>query len=272
MVIFIRKVIAVPIRLFAEVVGSIKIFDSTQLWFAIWKLSGSMEDGCKLLTLMCREGVSEQARSRAKQMIAETKYCTAAAVMGQLEIRHGGDLDAARGWVELAKCSECKNPEVLLCLELLISAREGCESEAVMDAILRRNDLPVIYTRMALFSKAWKLAERRRWSEAEAIADKILCIEEQVDARFIKWISCSVRGEQEAADRHLSAAKGQTSEEWFNALVAQGWLFMGDRQKAMKWLYKAERAGVRLEESRSPLGALAHSEQFGYFCRSKECR
>ena len=40
--------------------------------------------------------------------------------------------------------------------------------------------------------------------------------------------------------------------------------------KAMEWLYKAERGGLKLRESTSLIGALAHSEEFRNFCRQKE--
>jgi hypothetical protein len=269
MLILLGKIVAVPVRLLADILEWIHIFDPTLLRMVLWKLGRSEEDGCRLLMSICKAGVSEQARSKAREMLSESKNCMLAAAIGHLEIQHGNNIEAAKRWVEMAKNNGCSNPEFLLFLELLIGAREGCESEQVIEAILDRNDLPASYTRAALFSKAWKLAEKQQWSETELIADRILSIEEQVDARFIKWITCSVDGEHAAAEGHLSMAKKQISTEWFNALVAQGWLFMGYRQGVMEWLYKAHEAGFKLEESSSPLGSLANSEEFKRYCENK---
>lgn len=266
---FFGKIIAIPVRFLAVVFGWIKVFNTEKLWSVVWKLSRDSRDGCTLLSYMCSKRITEEAGKTAEEIIAETKDCVAASLMGQLAIQHKQDLEAARKWIRVANEKGCRNPEMLLMLKLLISAREGCEDENVINEILARNDLSGGFTRTALFCRAWKLAEKKQWSDAEAIADKILGIEEQVDARIIKWMCCLVRGDEGESQAHFRRAQKQMSDGWFKIMAASGWLCMGNEDKAIELLYQAQKEKVVLQESKSPIGALFHSQRYKEFCERR---
>jgi hypothetical protein len=266
---FFGKLAAIPFRLLADIGDFVRIYRTKGLRQIIWRLTGDSDDCCKLLFHLCKDGVTAQARQITEQTIAESKDALPAAVIGMLEIQFNKDSEAVRRWVLFAEEHRCHNPEMLLLLRLLISAREGQEDEIVIDEILSRNNLPGHFTQAALFSKAWKLTERKQWGEAEEIADKILTIEEQADARLTKWICCMVKGQEQEANAHLLQAKKCVSDSWFKLLVAQGWLHLCNESKAMEWLCEAEKTGVVLKESKTPIGALFHSEKYRAFCEGQ---
>ena len=271
MIAFIKQAIAVPIRLLALAVGFVHIGNPIRLWSTIWKLGRRSEDGCQLLALVWRQYENDMAREMAEKMIVESKDSRLAAIAGLLEISCSKDFTAASMWAKKAKEIGCGNPETLLPLELFLSEYlEEYDMDEVVEQVLSRNDLPGIATLSALICKADALLKKHCWDEAEKIANRILGIQEQPDARIMKWVICSVRGEQAKADEHFKKAQGKLPDAVFNMLVAQGWLFLGRVDRAMEWLCRAETDGVVLQKCKSEIGDLARSEEFKSFCRERK--
>ena len=270
MITFIKKLIAVPIRMLAEIVGLVRILNPLLLWQTSWKLSHNPQDGGKLIVLTCRKYGIEAARQTAEEMLAQVKSCALASAIGSLEyVCH--NVEAVNKWVKMARNGNYEKPEMLLHLELLLSnILEEYDTKIVIEQVLSRNDLPMIVTLTALIVKANDLLEKRSWDKAEEIAEHILNIQEQPDARLIKWVTCSRRGEQTEADEHFAMAQGKLSNAVLAPLVAQGWLHMGDVGKAVEWLYKAGDPGFHIKQSKSQIGELARSEEFQNYCREKE--
>ena len=265
------KLIAVPIRLLALAVGFVHVGNPIPLWSTSWKLSRRSEDGCKLLALVWSQYEIEPAREMAEKMIVESKDSRLAATVGFLEISYSKDFTAASMWVKKAKEIGCGNPEMLLQLELFLSEYlEEYDKDEIVEHVLSRNDLPGLATLSALICKANALLKRRCWDEAEKIANRILAIQEQPDARIMKWVICSVRGEQTKADEHFKKAQGKLPDAVFNTIVAQGWLFLGRVDRAMERLCSAEPDGFVLQQCKSEIGDLVRSEEFKHFCRERE--
>lgn len=260
------RFVAVPIRALAELLGIVELLDVLPLWSGCWRLSGTPEDAEKVLGLLYNKHGIERARCFAEEAIRRSKDSRLASAMGFLEIRSLLDYEAATRWLERAKQENCKNQEMLLLLELFTKLSEDQGSETVIEEILSRNDLPTEFTRQALSNKAWQLAEKRQWCEAEKIADIILSVEEDVDGRLIKWVGCLARGDDKRAQGHLQEAEGRLPDAVLNLLVAQGWLFLGEVGRAMEWLSKAEKGGIRASELRSRIGDLARSEEYERYC------
>jgi hypothetical protein len=57
--------------------------------------------------------------------------------------------------------------------------------------------------------------------EADAIADQVLAIEEQPNARMIKWAVCAAREDKTAAQIHLDIVKKTVPKEVLGMLVEQ---------------------------------------------------
>jgi len=267
---FIKQLIAVPIRLLAELAGLVAIVDTLPLWSALWKLTHGPQDGCNLLVLVCSKYGIEAARQKAEKMLPRSKSCVLAATIGFLEFRYYQGIEAMNKWVRIAKEGGYKEPEMLLHLELILSNFiEEYDGEAIREQILSRNDLPMLVKFAALISEANTLLEKHLWDEAEKIADRILNIQEQPDARIIKWVTLLVRDDEVEADKQFSKAQGKLADGIFNPLVAQGWLFLGQRREAMEWLYKTRRLGLYIKKSKSQIGVLARSEEFRDFCEER---
>lgn len=264
------RLIAAPIRLLALAAGFLHIGNPIRLWSTVWKLGRRSEDGCQLLGLVWRQYEIDLAREMAEKMIVESKDSRLAATAGLLEIACSKDFTAANMWAKKAKEIGCGNPEMLLPLELFLSEYlEEYDKDEIVEQVLSRNDLPGLATLSALICKANALLKKHCWDEAEKIANRILAIQEQPDARIMKWVICSVRGEQAKADEHFKKAQGKLPDAVFNTLVAQGWLVLGQVDKAMERLCSAEPDGIVLQQCKSEIGDLARSEEFKHFYRER---
>jgi hypothetical protein len=252
------------------------MFDPLFLWSVVWKLSGEARDGSQVLLHISNKNGIESTRFQAEKMLERCKSAELAATMGWIELQRGsGDLGTryslAKRWVEKAKQGGFENLQMLLYLELVLSGRDDSyDNEMMIEQVLGRDDLPMEFTRAGLVVKMWNLVENGEFGEAEKIADRILSIEENAYGRLIKWVGCLKEGKQELADRHFSMAKARLAGEMFDLICVQGWLFLGDRRKAMEWLYKAKEDGVDFTENKSQIGTLVNSSEFEEFCKEKE--
>jgi hypothetical protein len=266
----VKKIMVLPVRLLAEITSLVPIFDTTPLWLAAWKLGGDPEDGRKLLICLYRKYGIESARETARAMIHQIRSSLIASTMCAIELNSYQSAEAINKWVKMAKQEICKEQEMLHAELYLSDYLEEYDKKKVVENILSRNDLPMSTTLAALTVKAVNFLRERSWDEAEKIADWILSIQEQNGARFIKWVVYLAKSEQGQAEKHFSKIKGELSDAIFNPLIAEGWLILGDVEKAKEWLCKAVPLSVRVTESRSLVGVLARSEEFKEFCRRKE--
>lgn len=268
---FFGRLVAVPIRLLADAASLVTIFDPTSLWSACWKLSRSAGDGGKLLVLMARKYGVASVRETAEKMLEETRDCQLAVTMGFIEFGYREDIESVNRWVKLAREKGYRNPELLLALELALGEFvEGYDKPQIAEQILARNDLPAEVTLRALLVRALWLLEQQRWDEAEQIADKVLCIQEQGNARIIKWAACHKRAEHACGEIHFQKARQLLSPAIFNFMVAQGWFYMGQPKEAMEYLYQAKKRGIMLERLNSDVARLGGSQEFARFCRERE--
>jgi hypothetical protein len=265
------KLIAVPVRLLAELLSIVPIFDPVALWSVCWKFGRNVEDGCKLLMLQCRKDGIDRARRTGQEMMEETRNCEVAATMGLLEWSQGQGFQGADRWVKAAREAGFDKPETLLYLELVLGEYlEEYDKEAIAEQILSRNDLPALYTLAALAAKANTYLSEQQWDQAESIADRLLVVQEQPDARITKWVVCTARGEHAEAERNLAKARGKMADEILGIVVAQGWLYLGRTDKAMESLYGADYR--RVQWSRFPTGQLVRSDEFHRYCSERENR
>ena len=267
------KIAAVPIRMLAQLAGLVTFVDELPLWSACWRLSRRAEDSKVLLYQVCSKRGIMPARKLAEEMLAQTKDCEIAATIGFLEYAVYSDIHSVERWVREAKDKGYKNQELLLHLELILSNfLEEYDDKAIIEEILSRNDLAMETSLYALIEKAGLYLEARSWEQAEAIADRILGIQEQVDAQLVKWTVCMKNGDHAGAKIHFNKAKTLLPEDRFNIVAAKHWLILGRKEKAMQFLYAGGQDGFRIRESKSQLGRLANSDEFRKFCIEKAGR
>jgi len=241
---FLRQLIAAPLRILAWVLYRTGIGDALIIIRLICRITGDVDDWRRLLIFLCTKEGIEKARSEAEKMIARFGSAKISATIAYVEINNDADsgMQLARKWIKEAKDKKLKDADAMLDLELCLSA-EVAESERVIEQILNRNDLQGETTRLALVHKARLLMSRGQWPQAEEVVDKILAVEENFDARLIKWISCSKSSKVEEGQKNLRELLRLPLDGYQKALVAGGWLTLGDKEKAMEWVRAAEKDG-----------------------------
>jgi len=270
MITFIRHLIAAPVRLLAWANSFLHVFDPLKAAEVIWFLTRDADDGAWLVACVAKSKGLVAARERAESILTACRSAKIASVMGWLEKQENPDCIAAECWVRKAKALDCKDAEILLLLELSFAGiLEDYGKEETIERMLSRNDLPMNYTSQALCAKAGLLAGYGQWDDAEAIADRVLCIEEQPAARFIKWVACSERGNETLARKHLDVMKRQSPATTYYYFLAGGMLMLDRREEAMDGLYQGIQAGLKVGNTGSPIGELYRSEDFAAYCRER---
>ena len=262
---------AVPVRMVAGVCVGFCLADATFFWLTSWKLSRNPDDGCNFLFSQCAKCGAGAVREIAAEMMEESGDCRIAQAMGLIEFNVARDIKAAYGWLKKAREGEYRNKQYLLGLELYLSEFvDGRDRDGIIAQILSRNDLSASTTCYGLMQKAMSFLESGQWSGAEAIADRILTVEENYDARIVKWVSCFATGRNSEAKKHLLRVRAKVPESVLNITLAECWLFLGRVDRAMECLLKGDREMFRLSESRTQLGNLAKSEEFRQFCEGRQ--
>ncbi len=254
-------ILAVPFRITAHALEILPVGNSLFFWKWAYNLSKSPQDASRYINTISRQQGIEAAREHFDRLMDTCPDGELASVMAWLEIQAGSDENASQ-IIQQAKEKGFKNRHMMLYTELYLSGGNNYRSSEVVDTIMERNDLPMEFTRAALVRKMWSLAEKKNIKEAEMLADRIIEIEEQPDARFVKWIACQNAGLEDQAMMHLEYAKQGMSDSVFNMLCAQGWLYMNDRERAMDSLKKAEDSGMRFAGENTALGRLAESTDY----------
>ena len=170
-----------------------------------------------------------------------------AAAISLLEIQRWYNLRGAYEWIRKGREADCAYSERLLLAELFVSEHvQGYDAEQVIEEILGRNDLPMDYTRSALGVQAELCVRRGEWDSAEEIADRMLSIEDQIPARYIKWIVSVARGQEpEGFIKAPGIAKLSKGQKY--SLMGVGYFRGGNKVKAVEFLHKAEDQGVSRE-------------------------
>jgi hypothetical protein len=237
--------------------GFVPIFDRLKLVEIIWALGREPEDAAAVLGLTVSGKGIDAACARAQEMFAAHPDAQIAATMGWLQIQHNQNLPAASQWPKMARQADCEDTP-LLGLELFLSEHLAeYDTEEIVTRILARNDLPMQTTRDALLARANRFLKQQHWPEAQAIADRILAVEENPQARWIRWITAMIDGDDARAQVQLSIAQSKMSDAALRGFVALGWLYMGDEERAKQVLQEAHSQGQSV--------ALVNKDLVGFF-------
>ena len=241
----------------------VRVFDPLVLWSASWRLSHNPEDGSKFLAGFCaKEGIAA-TREMAEEMLVKANDSLIAGTMGWIEIQAGEGYEASKKWVEEAKELQTARPELLLGLELYLSDKlRDYDKADVIKRILARDDLPMDFSRAALLGKAGMLLESHQLGQAEELAEKILAVEEQPFARWIKWVVAISSGSEESGSLHIKKMKDKWPGWMMLSMMALGWYYVGDIKQTMKIMLEAEKAGAKFEKIDNELVRLANSKEY----------
>jgi hypothetical protein len=266
---FIKKLLAIPVRILARILGIGGFFNTTALWSIVFNLTAGAEDGTSLLyTIYLKTGLDD-ARIAAQKIISASQSAKPAVIIASLEFREGNINEADR-WVKLAVESDAKDLDQLLVIKLYLSEFfSEYDKKSIIEEILSKNYLPMEVTRLALIEKSFLALEEKDWPLAEKIADRILSVEEHFAARIVKAAVAMVNKNIAAAEQLLTKAQHKTSAAQFYPLASQALLCIGQTEMAMEYLCRAGKLDSRLVQSNTTLGKLARSQEFADYCRRR---
>lgn len=244
MITFVRQLVAVPVRLAAWANSFLRVFDRLKLAEIILFLTRDPGDAANVVSLTAAAKGIEAARFKAEQLFARKPHERIAAAVGWIEAGQARNLAAACQWVTRSRETGCEDGYSILQLELFLSEHiEGYDHVAIINRILARYDLPGSLTRDALLGKARMYLKEQHWQAAESIAAKILRIEENGSARWIKWVTQTAAGDSRTAQTDLNKASEKIRPEVLSGFVALGWLCLGEDDRALEVLRKCRREG-----------------------------
>ncbi|MCK5565138.1 MAG: hypothetical protein KAJ07_07810 [Planctomycetes bacterium] len=247
MIHFLRHLTAAPVRLLLWLTGFLPVINRLILAQIIWTLTADVDDGCNVIILTANKKGLQPAREKAMEVLEKTHDASAAVSIGMVEAHGCFDPEAAYGWIQKARQLECKNLQKLLKLELLISNDiTAVDLEQVIEQILSRNDLTGEYSQAALCAKAALCLMNRDWNSADALADRVLVIEELAWMRMVKWTTASATDDKVLASmQQLKIEKAATkADELF--LLSLGKHFLGDIENAKADFKAAVKQGAQL--------------------------
>jgi hypothetical protein len=263
---FFRQLLAAPLRLLLWLLGFVPVIDRRIVSELIWRISGDPADGNSVVVLTAQKKGIIAARQKADAILNKTQDALIATTMGFVEIHLCNDISAANGWIYKAKEQQCKNTELLLRLKLLLSdVVEEYNTTEIVDEILSRNDLPMDYTRTALIVRIERFLGSRLWDEADEVLDRMLCIEENYEICFPKWVTCMAKDDHVQAELYLKKMKNKVPEGQLRLRLATGWIYLGDKNRAMQCLKMAERAGMKatiISQSNRKFGEIIDSQEY----------
>jgi len=183
MIAFIRQLISVPLRVLVWLCGFLPIFDRLKLVEVIWFLTRQAPDAAAVISLTASSKGIEAANQRAEKIFDQLPDGLIASTIGWLQVQNNHNLQSASNWLQRSR-QGCQNPELTWHLELMLSANmPEYNPNEVADRILARNDLPMQFSRDALLIKGQILLKQQQWTQARAVAKKILNVENNTYAQ-----------------------------------------------------------------------------------------
>jgi tetratricopeptide (TPR) repeat protein len=257
------SLIAALLRLIARGVAMLRLFNPRPLLWTAWQLAHDSQDAVGIISLTAGEFGMRTAAELAQQMFAQVPDCQIYTTLAWIEIAEHNNLEAARDWLKAADEQGTLNRHLLYALKLYLSDYfESYNKAAVIEEMLGRNDLPGEYTRDALLGKAAILLKQGRWAEAEQIAERILKIENNPHAVWVKWVVTTANNNDREAQKFLNELLGKGASGQMYCMIALGWLYIGNRREAMKALHEADKYNVNIELFDKELGELTKTAEY----------
>lgn len=274
MIDFLRHLIAAPLKILLWLCRFVPIFSQLSLAEKIFFLTNDADDGIMVIWLINKTMGIEQVRTKAKAVLEKCPSARITYMIAMFEMHQNPDCVAAEKWVASAKQNNYIDRHFLYQLELYFGdCLEDYDSDQILDEMLACNYLPPDHTYSALLLKKEMLVGEHQWAEAEEIADRMLSIKEDPNARITKWLVCRVRKDYAQADEHLAAASQKLPEDDLNIFAVEGCLHLGDEQGAMEYLYRSVKKGLKLERmlsDDSEVDRLLDSERFRDYCAERD--
>lgn len=261
----VRQVLAAPVKLALYLCIFLPKVNPLGLIRIIWRIGREPEYAWRYIALTGQKKGIEAAREEAEKIFRECPTDQVAGMMGLLELGQY-NLVGAKYWLEKGKQCPEKNPEFLLRLELnLADHLDEYDAQAVVAKILSRRDLAMNCTMSALVVQAELFLRARKWNDADAVLERILRVQDVPVLRWMKWTVAKARGDEIGAERQLRLASTKSHKAVSNISLALGWYYLGDMEKTRQYLAKAQQDGVTknmIIQANRELGAFLESDNY----------
>ncbi len=249
MAIFIRELIAVPLRIIIWLCSVVAIFDTVALSKLLFKLTNNIEDALSYLNLYITKNSLEAAREIAEKLLCDTRNSRVAMVMSLAE-NDAHNFSESRSWILKAKEGNCSDQDFLLLPELMISISTNNIDYLIVDEIISRNDLPMQFSTMAYCLKCSHLFFTGELEDAHTIATKILDIQDYYGAHFVRWVYEAKKGNSSDAQLLLkkaisSAKKIGAGDEAITSFTVYGFVLLEDFKSACDSLESVDATKVQ---------------------------
>lgn len=240
------QVVALPLKILLILVSIVPVFDRFPLYRAIWALTRDPYYGRNLILLFAQRKGLEAARSFAEEAFAICPDGSIPAMIGQIELEAACDLDRAATWLDGAKSYPgLENPDGLLPLELSLShIVPNMDCRRIINSILDRKDLSMDLTRLALITSAQLDLKAGQWDRALQAADQLLSVSDVPLAHWVRWVGYSANMEPSVADKEFQRFSVNSLGPLYDAIMASGYLYLGNRNRCLEHLLKARQSGI----------------------------
>jgi tetratricopeptide (TPR) repeat protein len=239
-----RQILAVPVKMVLQICAFFPKVDKFGLVGLIWKIGREPDYAGTYIFLTSQKKGIESAIETGEEIFKEYPSDRVAGMMGILEYDHY-NLNKAKEWLERGRQCPEANPESLLWLELALAGNlDEINTDEVLNKILSRRDLSMNFTKRALVSQAEMFLREKKWDQADAILERILRIENEPGARWMKWTVAKAKGNETEAQKQLRLARTKKQKEIPNIHMALGWYYLGDIGKTQEYLAKAQQDGM----------------------------
>jgi hypothetical protein len=239
----VRQALTAPVKLVLFVCSFFPKVNQLPLIGMVWRIGREPEFAWRYIGLIGAKKGIEAAREMADKVFNECPTDRVAGMMGTLEYNQY-NLTGAKDWLEKGKKCPENNPELLLWLELNLAEHlSEYNMQEVIMRILSRNDLSMSCSRLAMLTQAEIFLRSAKWDEADAILERILRIEDMPSIRWMKWTIAKARGDEIEAERQLKLASTKIHKKVPNIYLAIGWYYLGDIGKTQQYLTMAQEDG-----------------------------
>jgi len=237
---FLRELAVVPLRLASFACGIVPVFDKVVLAKITWNITGNIEDACAYLTLHISTYSVQVSRELAQQLLQQSRDAKIAMIMSVAE-NQATEISQAKQWIVQAQEMGCVNQDFLLYPKVILSGL-GTNYE-LADEIISNNSLPMNFSHLGYLLKCHQLIFEEQLEEANELAKKMLSIQCQYLALFIRWTYESRNSNASLAKQYLQRARkaafsvGVSETEM---LTVQGYVFLKNYNKACEHIRKTD--------------------------------
>jgi hypothetical protein len=271
MIHFLFSVLAMPVRLVAHGAAMWRLFNPRPLLWMAWQLGHDSQDAVGVISLTAGQFGMSAASELAGRMFARVPDCQIYTTLAWVEIAQNNNLSAAERWLKIADGQGVLNRHLLYAVKLYLSDHgQSYNKAAIIEEMLRRNDLPGEYTRDAMLGKAAILLKQKKWAEAEQLANHILKVEDNPHALWVKWVVAASHNKDSEAQRLLQELLAKSASGQMYCMVALGWQYIGNRHEAMLALHEAEKYNVNIDLFDKELGEMTKTAEYYILKESEE--